>query len=168
MSNTQDGCFLGGQPPVDGGGSCECENHGFWAYRSANQTIGSGTNVALDYTTKRDDPSGMFSLATDYATIPVTGRYTFTAAVELVFGARGQGFLRCFRNGTSVTGTYWGSGSDETSIPGTTTPQYTVTDWFQAGETLKMYVFQNSGFAASAIGCCNQIWFGGALIYKDQ
>lgn len=168
MTNFVDTCFVDGQPPGAASAGCECENHGFFAWRAANQTIGSGVNVAIDYTNKRDDPSNMFNLATDLATIPVTGRYAFTSNIEINHGARSQGFLRVFRNGTDITGTYYGSDSDETSLAGTTTPCWAFVDWFTVGETLKMYCFQNSGFAATAVGCCNQIFFSGALIYLNQ
>lgn len=161
MSMKPMGCFFGGKPPNGGGGDSSCNNTGFYAYRTINQTISSGLETVIDFNAKwaTESPLGVYNLTTDTFTAPVDGRYVFSSSIEMALAARGSCQLRYYYNGT-----YRGSDSDESSIPGTVIPAFAITHWMFQGDTCQMRVFQNSGFAASLIGCCNQLFFSGSLI----
>ncbi len=151
-------CFYDGVEVGGPGGGCE--NVGFYATRMSNQAIASGVETPVNFTSVMDaNPVGVFSTATDLFTSPVEGRYVFTANFEMTIAARGSGYLRWYINGT-----YNGGASDEGSIATTLTPNSSIVYWLTVGETMQVRAFQNSGFAATLIGCCNQIWFSGALI----
>lgn len=151
-------CYFGGKLPDGGGG---CSNVGFYAYRNANQTISSGLETVIDFNLKwsTESPAGVFNLTTDTFTAPVTGRYSFSSSIEMTLSARGSCQLRYYFNNV-----YRGSDSDESSIAGTVIPGWAITHYMTAGDTCQMRVWQNSGFAASLIGCCNQLFFSGALV----
>ena len=152
-------CFYDGVE-AGGPGGDGCENVGFYATRLSNQAIGSGVEQVVNFTSVMDDnPVGVFSTATDLFTAPVEGRYVFTANVEMTIAARGSCYLRWYINTV-----YNGGASDEGSIPTTLTPNSSLVYWLSIGDTIQVRVFQNTGFAATLVGCCNQIWFSGALI----
>jgi len=153
-------CFLDGEPP-NGGGGGSCTNVGFYAYRNANQTISSGLETVILFSNKwaTESPAGVFNIGTDTFTAPVEGRYVFSSSVEMTLAARGSCQLRYYFNSV-----YRGSASDESSIAGTVIPNFAITHYMRVNDTCQMRVWQNSGFAASLIGCCNQLFFSGSLI----
>lgn len=155
MTVTPWGCFYGGEPP---NGDGACIDVGFYAWRDLNQAISSGLETVIDWTMKlaTENPSGIMSLATDTFTVPAgsAGRYTITSGIEMTIAARGSCYLRCYHNGV-----YNGSSSDEGSIATTLTPNYALIKYLAVGDTIQMRVFQNSGFAATIVGCCDQNWF---------
>lgn len=151
-------CFYDG---VEAGApSGGCQNVGFYATRLSNQTFGVGVELPIDFTSKMDEnPVGVFNLATDLFTAPVEGRYVFACNIEVITAARGSVYLRWYINNV-----YNGGDSDEGSIPTTLTPNASLVYWLDIGDTVAVRAFQNTGFAATIVGCCNQIWFSGALI----
>ncbi len=166
------GCFINGDP-VDAPVGGECSDIGFFAYTTSNQTLSSGIDKDIYLVLKRDEnPVGSFSLTAGGLTIPAfytapeDGRYVFSAGIEANIAARGSLFLRCYINNLipGTTAGYIGSDSDEVSIATVATPNYSLVTRLSAGDTVQMRAFQNSGFTASLIGCCAQIWFSGALI----
>lgn len=158
MTDWSVGCYLGGRDP--NGPMPTILDVGFKAITSG-MSITSGLETNINWTSKsQESPVGVFNLATDLFTAPVDGRYVFTSSLELVLGARGACYNRFY-----ISGTYIGSASDETSIAGTVTPTMSCVTWMTAGQTAQIRIFQNSGFAGSLIGCCNQSFFSGSLIY---
>jgi hypothetical protein len=151
-------CFSDGLP-LDGAGGCV--DVGFWAYRATtNQTIAPTVETVVNLTNKADEsPVGVFNLTTDTFTAPITGRYVFSASVELVTAAAGSAYLRIY-----IGGTYrWGA-SDQSSLATTLTPCLSLVTWMTSGTTAQIRIYQNTGFNATLIGCCNQSGFSGALI----
>ncbi len=155
------GCTINGQTPSNGGaGQADI---GFYAWRNANQAITSGLETLVNWTNKSDEnPAGIMNLTTEIFTAPNRGRYSFTSGVEMVIAARGSCYLRFYKNGV-----YQGGSSDEGSLATTLTPNFAIVTWMEVGDTAQIRVFQNSGFAASLIGCCNQLFFSGAAIFSE-
>lgn len=154
------GCTYNGQmPDVDAG----AVNIGFWAWRNLNQAITSGVETVVNWTNKRDEnPTGIMNLTTDTFTAPQAGRYIITAGVEMTIAARGSCYIRVYKNNV-----YQGSDSDEGSIATTVTPSVSQKDWLNANDTIQIRVFQNTGFAATLIGCCNNLWFSVGAMYAE-
>ncbi len=139
---------------------CCCLPFGFFAYSDEYHTIVSGVETLMDWNLKRDEnPVGMMDLATDIATLPAEGWWTFTSSIECVLAIRGQFYLRFYKNGV-----YVGGQSESYDIAGTVVVNGALVDYFEAGDTVEIRVFQNSGFNCNLIGCCDQLWFSGALI----
>jgi hypothetical protein len=142
-------CFGNGQQLP----SC---NYGFYTWRNANLAVPSGVEVLVGFllTSATDNPLNFYSTVGNIATVPVTGRYVMTTGVEIVTAAAGSAFLRLYINGV-----YAGASSDEASTATTLTPNFALTKYLFAGDTVRPTVFQNTGFAATLIGCCNQLFF---------
>lgn len=154
------GCTVNGETPTNGDGQADI---GFYAWRNLNQTISSGLDTPVNWTNKSDEnPAGIMNLTTDLFTAPNRGRYSFTTGIEMTIAARGSCYLRFYKNAV-----YRGGASDEGSIATTLTPNFAIVIWMEVGDTAQVTVFQNSGFAASLIGCCNQLFFSGAAIYSE-
>lgn len=169
------GCFINGDPVDGGGGDGECSDIGFYAYTLSNQVLSSGIDVDIYYTLKTEEnPIGSFSLTAGgltipaYYTAPETGRYVFSAGIEANIAARGSLFLRFYHNNIipGTTAGYQGSDSDEVSLATVATPSFSWVTRLTAGDTVQARAFQNSGFSATLVGCCAQIFFSGALICK--
>ena len=147
-------CF--GNGDLLNGESGECDPQNFWAYRNANQSISSGLETLIDWNNKlgTENPTGFMNLTTDIATIPTNGNWVISSSIEMTLAAAGSGYLRWYLNNT-----YRGADSDYHNTAGTIVLNFAATRYLFAGDTIEMRVFQNSGFAASLIGCCNQLFF---------
>lgn len=147
-------CFGNGKR-LDG-----CLLYGFWAWSDQYQAIPSGVETLVTWNQKRDEnPAGMMDLATETATIPIEGWWTFTSSLEIVLAIRGNFYHRWYKNLV-----YVGGQSESYDIAGTVVTNAAFVDYFQIGDTVQVRCFQNTGVACNLIGCCNQLWFSGALI----
>lgn len=149
-------CFGNGQTLNGDTPSGACDPVNFWAYRNANQAISSGVEQLIDWNNKlvTENPVGFMNLATDIATIPTNGTYVLSSSIEITIAAAGSCYLRWYLNNT-----YRGASSDYHGTAGTIVLNFAATRYLFAGDTIEMRVFQNTGFAASLIGCCNQLFF---------
>ncbi len=149
-------CFGNGQELNGGTPSGACDPVNFWAYRDANQAISSGLETVVDWNNKlvTENPVGFMNLTTNIATIPSNGTYVVSSSIEMSIAAAGSGYLRWYLNNT-----YRGSSSDYHATAGVIVLNFAATRYLFAGDTIEMRVFENTGFAASLIGCCNQLFF---------
>lgn len=149
-------CFGNGQELNGGAPSGACDPVNFWAYRDANQAITSGVEALIDWNNKlvTENPAGFMNLTTNIATIPSNGTYVLSSSIEMTVAAAGSGYLRWYLNGT-----YRGAQTVYSDIANTIVLNFAATRYLFANDTIEMRVFQNTGFAASLIGCCNQLFF---------
>ena len=149
-------CFGNGQKLNGDAPSGACDPQNFWAYRNINQTISSGLETLIDWNNKlgTENPVGFMNLTTNIATIPSNGNWVISSSIEMTIAAAGSGYLRWYLNNT-----YRGADSDYHNTAGTIVLNFAATRYLFAGDTIEMRVFQNSGFTASLVGCCNQLFF---------
>lgn len=154
-------CYGNGVAINGGGGGTACDPINFWAYRSSNMTIPPAVETRVDWTAKlgTENPVGFMNLTTDIATIPQNGTYVISSSVEMVTAAAGSGYLRWYLNSV-----YRGAQSDYIATAGTMVLNFAATRYLYSGDTIEMRVYQNTGFNASLIGCCNQLFFSASAI----
>lgn len=143
---------------------------GYW-YRNANQSIASGTDTIVSWTTESYDTDNMWSVgAADHLLIATPGKYVITAQVDWTPNATGYRAQRILLNGTNrntdviseysfpVTGS-----AVESIFQVETYPLALV-----AGDVIYLQVRQQSGVALSAIGAADpKTVFGGTWISAE-
>lgn len=139
----------GGSPVIHpdnyvGGGSGG-PNVGFFGYRAVgNQALASGLEVLIVVPDKVDDDGGDFNTSTYQFTAPTVGRYVFACSIEITIAASGIGECRIYRNSTRQA-----EASDQSNVASTVKPCVAVALKLDAGDTVEVRAWENTGFAAT-------------------
>ena len=119
----------------------------FYAYLSANQTgIPNTTHTKITYNAELYDIGNGFNTSTNTYTIPESGKYYFSFGVRKDNTGANRYLIEIYKNGSSIQDYETGAGSAYG------TSQGNLVQEFSANDTINVYLYQNSGGAATVRG----------------
>ena len=154
MSCYGDGVLLNGgaTPPV------VCTPYHSVVYRTTGVVLPTTVKTLVNFTAVEtgENPAGMFNLTTDTATIPYGGNWTVTSTLEIIlsWGAIVFGSIEINTGSGYVP---YSIDSVEPFSASVVNVVMAVTKYFAAGETIRVYAQQNSGFNATINGTTRRV-----------
>lgn len=138
---------------VVSGGAAGCTAYNTAVYQNFSQLLTSTVKTRINFNVKEsgENPTGLFNLTTDVATIPFTGNWTISFTTEYTVSAGGI----CF-GGIEIDagGGYlpYAIQSFEPFSASYVNIDCCVTKYLQAGDFVACFAQQNTGFNASTTG----------------
>lgn len=137
-------------------------NIGASVYRTANQSINSGTNTAIQFDNEEYDTAGFHDNATNNTRLGInySGKYLFTACVQFAAGAGGLRYIFFQRNGLTTIGNQRGLFlAQVSSAANPVALTSSVILPLSAGDYIELLAFQDSGGALNVTAQTYAPWF---------
>jgi len=153
MSCFGDGILLNG-----GGSGTPCVPYHSVVYRTTGVTLPPTVKTLVNFTAVEtgEDPAGMFNLTTDTATIPYDGNWTVTSTLEIITAVGGIVFGSIEINpGTGFVP--YSIDSVEPFSAAVCNVVMAITKYCLAGELIRVYAQQNTGFNATINGTTRRV-----------